>query len=450
MEIFTPEVNINSKMVADMYEIFSTIKETSGKNDKIQIVKDNEHNEVFKQFLTFLYDDMITTGLSTQKVNKKIKTNGAVTIRGFDSPIAIMDYLEKWNTGTDKIIYEVQTYLRDLDEPYRTFMSEVLTKKYKCGITATSVNKAIPNHIHQFKVQLAYPYEKFADKIDGEFTITTKLDGHRTLAEVHDDGKVIFRTRKGHQIHGMIELEHEFRAFFPVVNDRALMIDGEITVSDKDIPIEDVFQATSKIIRKDGEKTGLAFHVFDALPLDEFWHGESNAVYNDRRSALNHLFENNSYNPEHIELVKELYTGSDKNKIVEHIDIATKNGEEGIMLNLSDEPYRNKRTKGLLKVKKFHSADVFATSIFEGEGKYKGMLGGVYVQFKNSEVGVGSGFTDEQRKYYWENPEEIVEKIIEITYFEESKNQKDNSISLRFPIFKSVRNDKTVEDVNYD
>lgn len=457
-------VEQNREIVAEMYEIFNSIKESSGRNDKIKIIKNNSSNDYFKHFLTFLYDDMITTGLSKRKISKKIELKGATTIRGFSSPMSIMDYLEKWNTGTDKIILEVQSYLRDLDEPHQTFMSEVLTKRYKCGITANSVNMAIPNHIKQFKPMLAHSYEKYEGKITGGFTITTKLDGHRTLAEVTRDG-VIFRTRKGHVIEGLTELEDELSKIFKQITcsnselSKGYMLDGEITVANESTPKEDVFQETSKIIRSKGEKVGLAFYVFDIVPLDEFWAGESVSDYAHRRRMLESMIVVSEINlggqVENIRLVQSLYTGRDKSQVHKWLKKATDNGEEGIMVNLLDKPYQGKRTSAILKVKKFFDADLEVLGVFEGEGRLEGMLGGIYVDYKGSKVGVGTGFSDAERDYYWKNQDEIVGRVVEVSYFEESKNQKDDNLSLRFPVFeglkfKHVRLDKDLSDVNYD
>ena len=77
-------------------------------------------------------------------------------------------------------------------------------------------------------------------------------------------------------------------------------------------------------------------------------------------------------------------------------------------------------------------------------------LGGITIDYKSNLVSVGSGFTDEERDYYWNNKDEIIGKIVDIQFFEESTNQKDDGISLRFPTFKSVRSDKTEDDINYD
>lgn len=59
---------------------------------------------------------------------------------------------------------------------------------------------------------------------------------------------------------------------------------------------------------------------------------------------------------------------------------------------------------------------------------------------------ISSGFTDEQRNYYWNNPDEIVGKIITVKYKEETKN-KDGSYSLQFPVFQTVRFDKAEPNI---
>ena len=47
----------------EVVEIFDLITKTSGKNDKIKIVKKNKDNELFIECLKFLLDSDIVTGL---------------------------------------------------------------------------------------------------------------------------------------------------------------------------------------------------------------------------------------------------------------------------------------------------------------------------------------------------------------------------------------------------
>ena len=78
------------------------------------------------------------------------------------------------------------------------------------------------------------------------------------------------------------------------------------------------------------------------------------------------------------------------------------------------------------------------------------MLGGVYVDYKGNKVKFGSGFSDKEREVFFNDPDLIIGKVIEVQYFEETENQKDDGVNLRFPTYKKVRDDKDIEDVNIE
>ena len=52
------------KDLIEVKEIFDKIASTSGKNDKIKIIKDNKDNQLFVECMVFLLDSEIVTGLS--------------------------------------------------------------------------------------------------------------------------------------------------------------------------------------------------------------------------------------------------------------------------------------------------------------------------------------------------------------------------------------------------
>src|SRR5690606_36097128 len=189
-----------------------------------------------------------------------------------------------------------------------------------------------------------------------------------------------------------------------------------------------------------------------ALPLSEFQDGKSKKTYEQRRNTLELTLgaplEDKEI--ECINLLPILYEGNDKNMIAVIMKYAEEKGWEGLMVNTADGLYQTKRTSDLLKVKKMKTADLLVMSMEEGTGRNKGRLGRINVEYKGGLTGVGSGFNGEQRDYFWDNADEIVGKIVEIQYFEESKDEKTGIPSLRFPIFKGVRHDKTVEDISYD
>lgn len=433
------------------YSIFKEIENTSGKNDKIAIIKANSDNSHFTEYLKFLYDDMIVTGLSKKKIEKQVDESYGTY---FEDDIEVMNYLRTYNTGRDIDIANVQNFIDSYGRvEYADFLREVFTKSYKCGITSSSVNKAIPSLISTFSCQLAHSYEKHASKVKSTFYLTQKLDGIRALVFVDSENdKITFRTRKGHPIMGMKQIEDDIRKhYLPLINAHVnIVFDGELTAMG--VPPQDVFSETTKIVsrKSDKHKTGVRFNVFDYIHYDSFVDGKGNVSYSNRRAGLERLFWNMQNESIYFVNTPILYSGDDKNEIAKWSNWATDNGFEGVMLNIAEGLYETKRTSNLLKVKKFHSADIVCDGVFQGEGALTGTLGGIYVNYKGSKVGVGTGFTLEQRDYYWNNINEIIGRVVEIKYFEESTNQKDDGISLRFPVFVGVRFDKGIEDINYD
>ena len=149
-----------------------------------------------------------------------------------------------------------------------------------------------------------------------------------------------------------------------------------------------------------------------------------------------------------------LYSGKfDEEVLMSLLRQVEAEGGEGLMIN-TDGVYETKRTKKLLKVKTFHSADVLVLDVYEGEkGKeFEGTLGGVTIKFlHNGEertCNCGSGFDKDERELFFNHPETIVGKIIVINYFEVSKDGKTGTESLRFGTYQHrIRDDKTEKDI---
>lgn len=432
--------------------VLDRIKTTSSKNDKIDILKEFEDNQIIRDTLRFLFNEFIVTGLAIKKIEKEV----GVTPGGDINNLAeAFDYLKYNNTGSDVNIAEIQYFIEQQDEENQTFLKQIFTKTYRCGITAKTVNMAFPKDIPEFACQLANSYAKHADKVKSVFTLSTKLDGHRSIVTVDSLGNAKFFTRKGNPVDGLTEISEDIRHIAnengilgTKIYNKGFVFDGEITLSE----VKDkskTFQETSKVIRKDGEKTGLKLNIFDLVPLDEFFAGESSLTYQQRRADMDRTVGRETRN--NVSLLGSLYTGTDLSQIVTVLDDALSNDEEGIMINL-DTTYKTKRNSGILKVKEFTSDDLLVTGIYEGSkgSKYEGMLGGVYVDYKGTQVGVGSGFSDEERLEYFENPDLIVGKIIEVQYFGETENQKNEDKSMRFPVFRMIRDDKDEDDVSYE
>lgn len=424
----------------EVIRLFKEIQNTSSLNDKKAIIAANKDNELFKKCLVFLLNPNIITGLSDKKLNKEVEMTKHIDITcDFES---IMDYLETNNSGRDSDISIVQGFIMAQPEEHREFYSQMVTKKFRLGIDVKGVNKAIPNLIPTWEVQQAYPLADKNEPKDGEwFALSQKLNGNNNGVL---DGKCI--SRQGKEFTGM---EHII-ADINKLSFKDMFFNGELIRKNEDnLPDDENFQIGTGIINSDDtDKTCIKFVIYEMLPKEEFLNGESKLTYKQRRKTyLDPLAEEIvALGLENIEVVPLVYEGTDKSKIQELLDKTDNDGWEGLMLN-KDTKWKNKRNNGILKVKSFLHADLLCTDVVEGDGKYKGTLGLIKCDYKGFDLGVGSGFTDSQRDYYWNHRDEIVGKIVQIKYKGETKN-KQGGLSVQFPIFEIVRNDKTEPSYN--
>lgn len=428
-----------------LVHIFDELKSTSSTNEKESILKKHEGNNELKEVLQFVYDPMITTGISNKKISKNVKED--YERDGFPvSILEVIDYLAQYNSGRDKDILNMKRFLGVLEtDDEKTYAKQIITKSLKLGVTAKTINKVYgEGFIAMFEPMLAESFSKHEKKIKGKFYVTLKLDGNRTVVIKDNHGNVKFYTRKGKEIDGMEELIDSFSAL-----PNGFVYDGETLIKNKgDKSVTEIFQETQSTMRKKGKKENIEFYMFDMLPLNEFKKGKSTKTYEQRRNSMSMLkIKKDGL----VKILDVLYEGEDKEKVISIMKEVEELGFEGVMVNAANGLYEGKRTASIQKAKTMKSADVLVLSLEKStHGQFAGMTRRVNILFKDSIVGCGSGFTPAQRQYYAENPDEIVGKIVEILYFEETKDKKTGELSLRFPVFKCVRDDKGVEDVSYE
>jgi DNA ligase-1 len=425
-----------------LLEITNKLQDVTGRKAKEQLIKDNQDNELFVETMQFLLNPYIVTGLSTKKIRKVLSDISQYkSIQIPKNLPSLLQYLKVNNTGKDIDIATVQIFISMYANINTTPLIQALvTKSLKLGITASTWNKVTPvqSHIPTFNVMLANKYQDFQHRITGDIIVTPKLDGHRALIFCHNDGLIEIRTRQGQFYQGLKEIE-EAAIELP----RGFVYDGELlAIHDTE---DDWYRSTSKIVRKKGIKTGVVFHVFDVLLIDNFIEGSSPTPCANRKQSLIKYVA--SCPQDFIQSVPILYYGDDLSCISDLAKQAISNGYEGVMVNVAESPYECKRTRNLLKVKEMQSADLEIIALEEGEGRLRGTLGNLIVLYKGNKVSVGSGFSDEERTIFWNNQDKFIGRVVEIIFFGESKNQNNDEISLRFPVFKTIR--EVGKEVNY-
>ena len=414
-----------------------------------EILRQNKDNEKLFKVLDFVFNPFITSGISDKKYNKIIK---GLPTKTFNNFIEVLDYIKNNNTGTDEVICNIQNYVKDKPEDIQNFIHDVITKQLKLGIAITSINKAYGKKvIPTFDVQLA---EKYYDNIEElkrknkKFTLTLKLDGHRCLIVKHKDLVQIF-ARSGQLIEGCEEIEK----IIAKSKYKSFVLDGELLakVEDKSISSQERFRKTLKAVHRKGIKNDLEFFAFDVISYKEFKEKKSERTYNERRKILSDICNDlKGYNKSiPIIYLPVIYEGHDFDKVEELLAKVRKKHLEGLMMNINDAVYEFKRTKSLLKIKVMDDVDLRILSVKEGSGRLKGTLGRIICNYKGYKLGVGSGFTDEDRKQIWNNPKEYIGKLAKVQYFEETQNE-SGELSLRFPVYLGLTTDReygTFEEV---
>lgn len=428
----------------EVKELFDKIANTSGKNDKIKIIKQNKDNELFVECLKFLLDSDIVTGLSKKKINKKVAVMGY----RLETIEEAMEYLKQHNSGKDSDIAMIKDFC-DRQEGCKLFCEGLFTKSLKIGVDVKGVNKAIPNLIQQHQVMLA---SKFEGKLKGEVSMSLKLDGIRNSAMI-ENGRIIHKSRQGKVVEGLNQInqalnELELDGYF---------IDGElIRINHDNIPSDENFRLTTTVVNsKSDNKEGLEFVVFDMTPIEDYHRGKCDMTYIERLKLMEEKIGNGN---KFIRLVPKYGITKDVDEIYDKLNEVVNRQLEGLMLNTLNGKYEfGKRPKSIMKVKKFQDGDVLVTDVIEGDGRLVGTLGKIEVQFKYKDKiytnYVGSGFSDSERSYYWEHKDELIGKVITISYFEISTN-KQGEYGFRFPTWKGreyIRTDKEgIDDTNVE
>ena len=426
----------------EVIKLFKQIQETSSTKDKKAIIAANKDNELFKKCLVFLLDSNVTTGIAEKKYDSLEARNSNWVHNNISKEFCeLLDYIKQHNTGRDEDIIQCQAWSCGLDNDIKDFTRGMITKSIKLGCDKKVVNSAIPNLIPTFDVQLGTSIEKVKLLGNEKIFISRKLNGTRT-AFVGDK----CMTRQGKEYKG---LNHIISDLQKIVGTK-MFVDGELLYKNKEgLSDSEAFQkGTGIAMSKDNDKSELKLVIFDMFPLDEFWNGKSKEPYSNRKKHLIELGEKiTALGTDNLEIVQMCYEGYDHSEIWKWLDYAEQNDWEGVILNL-DTPYECKRTKNLIKVKKFYTYDLEVVGVEEGTGRNKGTLGALVVKYKNNTVNVGSGFTDEERSYYWNNQNEIIGRVIEVKYKEITTDKKTGLESLQFPVYVGLR--EVGKEVSYN
>ena len=416
--------------MTELQNFIDEMRGTSSATDKIAIISRSSafiHNVL--EYTYNPYKQYYATHKTCMKNSNKIY---------YDKHKDVFELLDSLSsrefTGHDAIAL-VNGYVANT--AYGEIIYKIIDKDLDIRVGASIINKAVPGLIPTFNVALAQEYKGKCDWNDSWYA-SRKLDGVRCLAITDENGKCTLYSRMGKELTTLNKVKD-------AIEDTGIInhvFDGEICLVDED-GNEDFQGVMKQLRRKDHQIENPVFMVFDMLHITEFNNKKGVVVLSERLRTLRGWLNSKTSNV--LRYVQQYQITGD-----EHFETWSKmssdNNWEGFMLR-KDMGYEGKRSKNLVKVKKFHDDEYVVVDydcdkhevVRDGKSVTMNMLAQVWIEHKGHRVKVGSGWSQEQRLQYMDGS--IVGKTITVQYFEETHNDK-GGISLRFPTVKIVHGDK--------
>ena len=443
--------------INDLCTKFLILKSKSKVQDKIDTLDEYASDPDFCYLIEFLLNTDKVTGIKKSKLKKQIKNTSKLLDVKYSSLKDLIEYLLSNNTGTDQDVYIVQNFINRIQNSpqinERQIISDIITKDFKCGVTDLTAYGHIPGLKRNWRERKGHSLidsktgELKTKKILGKnVTITLKLDGFRYKIVKQGDNINIY-TSSGKLDNNLVEIIEEAKKLPDGVYDGELIAHGEFENSTAR------FNATTKILGKDGEKRGVDFIAFDYIEdIDAFFNYEEYKIERWKRfSSLYDIL--NSLDLTYIQLAPVYHNNVKVTKeLIDNIyktyEKIIAQGEEGLVIDIADASYVRSKGTSMFKMKPEISGDFKVVDVIEGKGKDAGRLGAFVIEYKDNTVHVGSGLTDSIREEVWANPDKYIGKLIEVVYLCETKDEKTGLTSIRLPRFKRFRFDKN--DVSYD
>lgn len=413
-------------------QLFDSLERTSSRNEKEWLIQSfSREDSQLAADITFaleILDGRHKLGYTFFKTPGKYREiNYEGSLQEFLKPLYEPKFLNKFDEKTILIACE------SIPPIFQQFVDNLVNRKYRLGIGASQLTKTKISPMLGKKLDFC----KLAKSSNGYF-ITEKLDGNRCTSQYNystDDWE--FFSRSGKPLRVKFNM-----SMFP----KDLVFDGEIMQRKalEGSKSQQVFNETSGIINsKYGSKSDLVYVIFDIIDTEH--------TYEYRRNILNGLQHCCNEGVRILPLLAAYSTLDElEQNLQSHLQLITSRGGEGLMINLGDRPYEQKRTDGLLKVKEVQTMDMKVIDLLAGTGKNEGLVGALECFCEDAEgrkysCRVGSGLSDSQRFNWAEHPEQILGKIVEVAYFSISQDvstRGSNNYSLRFPRLKGIRTDK--------
>ncbi|WZB35760.1 ATP-dependent DNA ligase [Psuedomonas phage SVOphi44] len=271
------------------------------------------------------------------------------------------------------------------------------------------------------------------DLSTGDWHWQVKYDGCHCIVIVRG-GAVEFYTREGNPVLSLNHLVSDLMQWPPGVYFCEAWCSGK------------EFSEISGLFRRQtssSETAALKLVVFDSVSYSEFHAGRSDLPFDLRWKETVEAY----FSSPHTNIILAAGAIGGSPSLIELQAEVKRRKSEGLW---EEDGFIAKERAGIwiagagkggeqIKVKDHISVDIECLAVYEGEGKFRGMVGALLCLYAGQPLKVGGGkLTDAERQTYWDDPSLIEGKIVEVHGLKGSTNG-----LIREPRFQRIRHDKT-------
>ncbi len=428
--------------IKNLTNLLEDLKSTSKPNEKQQILK-NYDSDFLRYVLKAAYEPFVMYHIKLKP--SEIPIPGEKDIVDIDLKSLLDFCIQSQSPKQNRKAVIEQLSL--LTKGSQDLLIGILNKNLKCGLGVRNILKVFHGLVSMFEVQLANTYKEDKGYKIKKWLWSYKLDGLRCIA-LRINGEWEFRTRKGKEFLTVDHLKEQLESLY--IKYGYTFFDGELYKHG--LKFEEIQSLVMGF--KKGTAHNIEYHIFVA--------GSAESFLNQRVEGIVALTDTTiSDDLNNVVVVETGIIDIDHALIMDILDRAFSMGYEGIMLRDIDVPYDFKRSDKIIKLKSNEDEgeeisdcvvldieiDLYPVIIkiereFEGDYEhsemvYEKLLVKLIVEQKNGiECKVGSGFSLDFRRYYTENPEDLIGKTVEILHQGYGANGR-----MRFPRLKRIRED---------
>lgn len=440
-----------NKSLARFNTVVERLKTTNSATEKTNILKEYENDNEIKKYFYYIYNPYFMYGVTSASMKKNSDLS---ELEFYDSIFVVLDLLRTRQLTGNKAIAAINGFANQ-NMQLIDLIYNIMDRDLKIGMGEKQINKALNNLIPVFDVALAATYDKEKhDKYNLEdYVIQMKMNGVRVVTVItynNETNSVDIKnySRKGKEFTTCAKVNEEILKYYKAskYNGYDIVLDGEMCVLDPEGK-EDWNKVVSEIKRKNYTMQNPKYTIFDIMHLDEFSGKSVSQPYAKRLKCLSGSFISALFDKaKYLNIVFsvpytiESFDRLEKEKILTDL-------WEGFIFRKANVPYKSGRSNDLLKYKLFKDAEYIVHDIErttkpmlneEGQMVETPCVGALVIKLENgSTCGVGTGLTDKQRVDWYNNPNLIIGKQIQVKYKELTKNN-DGTWSLQFPVLKFI------------